>query len=122
MIKISFDIVGKQWKMLFLDKKKYRKKWGKDSVGITDFDRRKIYISPRGADKETVVHELVHSYLYEFCTRSCDLDDANLEEIFCELMAKRGEEILKKADLILAEYTTAASVVSYASPQPSGAV
>lgn len=100
-MKLDFDIAGKKWVMRLLTKKQYRKKYGRDSVAITNIDKRRIDVSHRGVDKETFVHELVHAYLGEFCTHSADLDDENLEEIFAELMAKRGEEILKLADDLL---------------------
>lgn len=100
---LEFDITGKKWTMRLLSKKQYRKKYGRDSVAITNIDKRRIDVSHKGVDKETFVHELVHAYLGEFCTHSADLDDENLEEIFAELMAKRGDEILKLADKLLSQ-------------------
>ena len=95
---LKFNILGKSWTIEVLTKKRYKRKHGKDSVGITTPDKRKIEISPYGFDRETVIHELVHAYIAEMCLHSCDLDDDNLEEVFAELMSKRGFELLALSD------------------------
>lgn len=93
---VKFKILGTEWRLrVYAKNKDYKKKNGKGSVAITRFHNRKIDLSPKGYDKETVIHELVHAYLYEMCSGSCSLSDKNLEELFCELLAKRGHEILK---------------------------
>ncbi len=101
MQKIEFNILGKTWKLRVLKRKKYHKTNGTDSVAITYVNKRRIDIGPGGVDLETVVHELVHAYLAEMCTHSADLDNENLEEIFAELMAKRGQELLDLAKNLL---------------------
>lgn len=109
MYKINFDILGKKWQVRVLKRKKYMKKNGRDSVAITDIDKRRIDISPYGMNLETVVHELLHAYLGEMCTRSADFDDDALEEIFAEFMAKRGRELLDVADTIYDKILTLVS-------------
>lgn len=101
--RIQFEILGKPWELRLLKKKKYLKSNGSDSVAITDVNKRRIDIGPNGRDKETIIHELVHAYLGEMCTHSADLDSDSSEEIFCELMAKRGDELLRLADSLLNE-------------------
>lgn len=95
---VNFKILGKAWTLRILKRKKYRKKNGPGSVAITHLNKRRIELGPEGMDLETVIHELVHAYLTELCTGSTDLDDEQLEEIFAELMAKRGREMLNLAD------------------------
>ncbi len=106
MHKINFEILGKPWILRVLKRKRYTKKNGYDSVAITYRDKRRIDVSRDGADLETVVHELVHAYMTELCTYSAELDDDQIEEIFAELLAKRGRELLDLADTIYAEIQT----------------
>ncbi len=103
MTKIKFQILGKPWLLRVLKKRKYNKKNGADSVAITYINKRRIDLGPGGMDLETVIHELVHAYLAELCTKSTELDDEQLEEIFAELMAKRGREMLDLADSLFAQ-------------------
>lgn len=101
MKKVAFKILGKDWTLRVLKKKKYRKRNGADSVAITYVHKRRVDIGPDGHDLETITHELLHAYLAELCTHSADLDCDSLEEIMAELMAKRGRELLDLADLLL---------------------
>ncbi len=97
-IDILFTILGKSWKARLLTKSYYKKKHGNDSVAISLLHKRKIDFSPKGFDLETVVHELTHAYLYELCTHSADISTEAIHEVFAELMAKRGYELLRTAD------------------------
>lgn len=97
MKKIEFGILQKTWTIRLLKKKKYKNKYGSDSVAITYVNKRRIDLGPNGRDFETIVHELVHAFLGELCTHSADLDADALEEVFAELMAKRGQELLNLA-------------------------
>lgn len=102
---IEFKILSKPWTLRVLPKSKYKKKHGIDSIGITDANKRRIDISPFGTDKETIIHELVHAYFAELCLHSTDLDNDNLEEVFAELLSKRGLELLKLADKLYKKIT-----------------
>jgi hypothetical protein len=94
-----FQVLGKDWILRLMKRKRYDQKNGSDSVAITTMHKRRIDLGPDGRDLETIVHELVHAYLYELCLRSTnDLSVDDLEEIFAELMAKRGRELLDLAD------------------------
>lgn len=95
---INFKVLTKPWRIRLLDKERYAKKHGTDSLAITHVQKRRIDLSPRGHDRDTIIHELVHAYLAELCVHSCDLDDDNLEEIFAELLSRRGLEMLRLAD------------------------
>ena len=103
MISTKFRIVGKRWEIRLLSKKKYRKKNGDGSVAITLMHKRRIEVSPKGFDLETILHELVHAYLSELCIWSANLEDDNIEEVFAELLAKRGRELLDLGDKLLLE-------------------
>lgn len=110
MTKIKFRILGKIWIIKLLKTRKYKSKHGSDSIAITLGYKREIHLSPQGSDKETIIHELVHAYLTEMCTKSSDLDVDALEEIFAELMSKRGQELLSLADLLLQKVQKATTV------------
>ena len=95
---IPFKVLGKTWKLRILSKKRYHKKHGKDSLAISVLYKRRIDIPAKKISLETMVHELVHAYLHEMCYKSThDITTDDLEEIFAELMAKRGTELLKLA-------------------------
>lgn len=94
---MNFRILGKRWKIKKLGKKKYKKKYGRGSCAITIVYKRMIVLGPKGYDRETIVHELVHAYLSELCLHSADFDEDNLEEVFCELLAKFGNKLLSQA-------------------------
>ena len=99
MLTITFNILNKEWRLKLLKNKKHKKKNGKDNVGVTKYWKREISIPVAGADLETIVHELNHAYRAEMCmgsTSEITVDD--MEEICCELMAKRGRELLDLAD------------------------
>lgn len=100
---LPFEVLNRQWKLRILKKRKYVKKNGHGSVAITYMSKRRIDISPWGLDLETIVHELVHAYLYEMCTKSADFTVDDLEEVFAELMSKRGRELLDLGDKLVNE-------------------
>lgn len=100
--KVKFNILGREWTAAVLPDKAYQKKHRQsDSWGITDGDKREIDILPKGLVRVTMIHELVHAYMFEMAMSSVDFDNDNLEEVFAELMAHRGEEILTLADTLL---------------------
>ena len=119
MRKIKFDILGKKWTLRLLKKKKYRAKNGSDSVAITDVNKRRIYLGPRGRDLETITHELFHAYLGECCTHSADLDEDSFEEIAAELVAKRGRELLTLAEELHRKIRYDAPAPSVEEPAPA---
>jgi hypothetical protein len=97
--KLRFEVLGKKWTLKVLKPKKYVKKHGYDSVAVTLGWKRKIFIHQEGVDKETLIHEIVHAFLHELCLKSTtQITTDDLEEIFAELMAKHGREILDLAD------------------------
>lgn len=105
MKRINFEILGKKWTLRLLKRKRYFEKHGADSIALTKVHKRRIDLAPSGTDLETIIHELVHAYLTEICTHTANLDDEQLEEIFAELMAKRGREMLDLADRLHAQVT-----------------
>jgi hypothetical protein len=104
MITIKFEILNKEWVLRVLKRKKYNRTNGNDSVAITDGWKRRIDIAPNGVDYETLVHELVHAYLVEMCVKTTnEITVSDLEEVYAELMAKRGRELLDLADKLMVQ-------------------
>ena len=102
MLKIPFDILGKRWTLRLLRRRKYVKKNGDDSHAVTKTWKRTIDLGPTGYDVETIRHELVHAFLAEMGYESVgELTAAQVEELCCELFARRGAEILALADELL---------------------
>lgn len=101
---IAFRVLNKAWTLKCMRQKKYDAKKGRaNSVAITYVHKRRIYLSPRGRDRETIVHELCHAYLSEMCVHSADLTAHDVEEFFAELFSKRGKELLSLADRLHAK-------------------
>lgn len=110
MIIIDFKILDKKWKIRILKKKKYRRKHGDDSVAINMGWKRCIDVPPSGIDIETIIHEVGHAYMHEMCLKSTnEITAADVEEIFMELLSKRGREILDLSDNLLGEINKALS-------------
>ncbi len=98
---IKFTVLGKRWELrLMTDQEYYRKRHRWDTLAVTYTTKRRIHFSPDGLDRETIVHELLHAYLAEMCTYSASLDKDQLEEVFAELISKRGYELLQQADAL----------------------
>jgi len=68
---------------------------------MCESDKRVISLCSEFIDYETLVHELVHAFYAETCTNSADLDDEQVEEVFCELFSHNDAEILRLAKLII---------------------
>lgn len=110
---LHFAIIGKRWRMRILSREQYdKKKIRSGSVAITYVHKRRIDLSPEGCDRETIIHELVHAYLYEMCIHSADLDADAVEEFFAELMAKRGQELLNLAETLFQNVSTKVAILS----------
>lgn len=99
MIIVNFKVLDKDWKLRVLKNRKFAKKNGAATLAVTEDWKRRIDVSYRGTDLETIVHELVHAYLAEMGLSSAsNIKVEDLEEIYAELMAKRGRELLDLAD------------------------
>lgn len=104
MIIIPFKVLGKDWKLRLLKKKKYVKKNGDDSLAVTLSWKRRIDLSPRGQTRETLLHELWHAYLTEICVKSAtEMPNSDFEEVTADLFSVRGEEIISLGDELMAE-------------------
>lgn len=101
----KFELLGKHvWTVHYLRKHEFVKRFGAETYGITECDDKAIYLTPSRLKMETVVHELIHAYLWELCAKTADLEDDQLEEVMAEMFSKYGKQILRRADLIIEAY------------------
>ena len=62
---------------------------------ITECNDRKIFIRKSSLNIITLTHELVHAFQWELSFYELDLTKDQMEEWYCELIAKHGEQIFK---------------------------
>lgn len=101
---VKFKVVGKRWTVRFYTKKKYQKKYP-NTLGVCLGWKREIRLPVKPLRPETIVHELTHAYFRELCFVDPDaLKRPELEEVFCELVAQFGVDLLIQADKIWTYY------------------
>lgn len=106
---LDFHVMGKLWKAYFTDTRYFNKTYGVDTLAATETDEKKVFFRAKKLpSEETIIHELVHAYLWETGLRSMDLDVDQLEELFCELCSKHMRVLLATADLIKAHLHSSA--------------
>jgi hypothetical protein len=98
-IEIKVPIMGDEWTVELLDESAFDKKMD-DAEGYTVAADRKITLNNFYLSKKLVIHELTHAYKSYQYTDAAHLEFDQLEEIYCELFAHRGKEILQKANKI----------------------
>lgn len=102
-----FDVLGNEWTVYYCSKKYFCKKFPEDKVGtyaLTVCDDRKIYLRTDKMSRETIRHELGHAYIWDMGAACAALEPHQLEEIYCELVAKYGKRIHKQGDQIAEAY------------------
>lgn len=92
------------WTILVMPEKRYIKEEGTNSVAITYSDIRQIKFIAEKFDRTTIIHELCHAYASQLNLVELDLDDDQVEEFFCEMFGKYGEQIIAKAEEITLKY------------------
>jgi hypothetical protein len=100
MTKLEILVKGEEWTIYYEATQKAFKSKFKDSgeaAAITNIVTRYIYFQPGYTDLPTIIHELVHAYYSTLCLHSASIEADQMEEIFCEMFAHNGKEILKQA-------------------------
>lgn len=94
----SADIKGLPWKISVQVDKEYDQDHGNDSDGITYASTNHMYIKRDAFNVETILHELGHAY-YHSCLvyTTGGLDNDDVEEIFCEIIAIHGPQLVQQA-------------------------
>lgn len=114
---MTVKINNNRWEVLWV--KPHSKKLICDDVkclGVTYFDRRRIYLKRTQSAKEfrkTVIHELTHAFLHSY---GIDLESSteSVDEVVCEFTENYFNKILKLSNKIYAawELDMAARTVS----------
>lgn len=82
----------------------YYKKNGEDSAGITDPNSKTVDICDKEYTLDTIIHELFHCFYNECVTLSANLQNDQIEEVFCEVGALNYFDIGKLAQKIMYEF------------------
>lgn len=117
---MRLKIVGKEWTVYFCSKRYFDKKHreyfeappgpaGNGTLAFTCQDDKKLFLRSNRMRRETIIHELCHSYLWELCLwdlrhRESDATPERIEEAFCDLLSKYGKKLLKQTDQIIEAY------------------
>ena len=100
-----FNVIGEPWLAVFMDFKEYAAVCGDDSKGLTDTEKKRIYVNLRTSDLETIRHEIGHAYAAQMSLTELQLDEDQIEEFFCEIIGKYGKYIINQAEDIYREFT-----------------
>lgn len=93
-------ILGKTWDVRTYRKSKFEKKHP-GTVGVCLAWKKQIRLLRKNLSKETIAHELTHAYFDELCVGDpTRYKKKDMEEKYCELMAKFGDVLLKQVDEI----------------------
>lgn len=94
MVKVK--VLNQTWKVYLLSDKAHGKKFG-SCHAIALIDENKIYVRKSSLNEPTVIHELTHAYAAALSLTELELDEDQMEEFFCELFSRHGEQIIKDA-------------------------
>ena len=89
-------VLGKTWIVQVRSEKSLQKEHP-DCHAVGLLDVRKILVRRTSLNYIVIAHELTHAWLSEMSYYELDLDDRQIEEFFCELVAKYSEQIIKDA-------------------------
>lgn len=92
---IDIKILGQKWKVFLFDEDRYIRRLGDDSSGLTNTTTKEIYFNQEELHRDVVIHELTHALKAETCTESANLTADQVEEMFCDLVAKHGDYIIR---------------------------
>lgn len=106
MKRITTTIIDESWDIIGYPSKKYVKRNGKDSVGLTDGTNKLIELNLESLKEETIRHELVHAYMQALPIQSVKLDADQVEEIMCDLVSKYALRILAQSRIIYKNLVT----------------
>lgn len=98
---LAFQVCGKTWTAYFCSTRYINKKYGKDTLAVSECDDKQIYFRAKALSYETAVHELFHSFLWESGARSMKLEADQMEELCAELFSKHADLIIMTGRLII---------------------
>ncbi len=95
----KIKIQGHTWTCHVIDDETFTKQYTDQLLAFTMIDTKQIMFRLSNTI-ETITHEIIHCHFSYTHTSSTKLKQHQVEEIFCDLFASRGEEILKQSKLV----------------------
>lgn len=105
MAEIRIKLNEHYWIFKVVTLKQMKKKAGDETTaGLTLPDARQVLISEDSVNLRIVLHELTHVFYSDLNLNNAqDITAHDVEEIMCDLVAHKGEVILRKGRKILRE-------------------
>lgn len=105
---MKMNINGYFWQIKFVEENSEKLIYkGEKCLGICYFEKQKIYINGTLEDKRlksTIVHELVHAFIYCYDIEIPTDDPDEAEEVFCDFVGDHIGKIHKLALKIYDSY------------------
>lgn len=108
-VKPNFKVTisGDQWNIYVLHECEFDEQFGKSTLATTVYNhaqnQRMFFFKEGAICKSTVVHEVTHAFFSYQYLDSVRLKPSQLEEIFCDFMANRMEQVRKVSNTIYAK-------------------
>ena len=99
-IRIQHDL----WEVLFFEEEKFVRRFGEEIGACTLTEDRKLCFHDGDFTKEFIIHELAHAYYSYLCLGSTTLTNDQLEEVWCDLIARFGPTMIRQANSIYKEF------------------
>ena len=93
LAKYDFQAFDRTWSICVLTKKAFVNKFGRGIEGLTDANKRSIYLRSDCLNKHVISHELTHVYFFYFGVEAVQLKRYQIEEFACELVALHADSI-----------------------------
>lgn len=98
--KTKVEVLNREWSVVVKSDKEHQRSF-QNCHAIALLYERIIYVRKSSVNEETIRHELAHAYTHELSFVELQLDDDQVEEFFCELIAKYSDKITSDAKLIV---------------------
>lgn len=83
---LALDIKGVEWKIYVHTASVYKRKFGSDSVALTDFDEHEMHYKKDYIKFGAILHELLHALSHSSGNRSMNSTADDREEHIAELL------------------------------------
>lgn len=98
---LPFQVCGKDWVAFFCSTRFMNKRYGKDTLAVSECDAKQLYFRTKNLSYETAVHEIYHAYIWELGARSMKLDVDQMEELGAEMFSKYADVVTLTGRLII---------------------
>lgn len=100
---MNFWINGDKWYVVVLEEEEFHQRFGHQAA-VTLPDLKCIFINDdEEITKETLRHELCHAWYSAMPLKSAHLTPDQVEEVFCEMIARYGVVLFKQVNYLYQE-------------------